>query len=107
MSNIEDRSWYGVVGRVNFIPGGADDPSLVYRGYEFNYWAVEDAIFEMYRDYLREEFPDDEYLVSINFELGGDEHDVNWMDWLRDNANSVRSFLDELIANGAPLSWKN
>ena len=102
-----DRPWYGVVSGVNFVPGGASDPSLVYRGYEFNYWDVEDAIYEMYRDYLRENFPDDEYLVQANFELGGDEADDNWMDWLRDNADEVRSYLDDYIAHGAPISWKN
>ena len=104
---IEDRPWYGVVSRVNFVPGGASDPSLVYRGHEFNYWGIEDMAIDMYRDDLKEKFPDDEFLVMINFELGGDPHDVNWIDWLRDNADRVRGELDAMIANGAPRSWKN
>lgn len=107
VEEIEDRPWYGVVSRVNFVPGGASDPSLVYRGHEFNYWDIEEVIVDMYRDYLRENFPDDEYLVQANFELGGDEHDTNWMDWLRDNADEVRGYLDDYIAHGAPISWKN
>lgn len=106
MSNIEDRSWYGVVNRVNFAPGGKNDPSLVYRGHEFNYWQIENSVVDMYRDYLRETFPDDEYLVHANFELDADENDDHWMNWLRENSDSVRSFLDDLIADGAPISWK-
>ena len=102
-----DRPWYGVVSRVNFIPGGASDPSLVYRGYEFNYWGIEDMTIDMYRDDLKEKFPDDEFLVMVNFELGGDPHDVNWIDWLRDNADRVRGELDAMIHHGAPRSWKN
>ena len=107
VEEIEDRPWYGVVSRVNFVPGGASDPSLVYRGHEFNYWDVAEVMIDMYRDYLKENYPDDEYLVSIDFELGGDEHDVNFMDWLRDNADEVRGYLDDWIATGAPISWKN
>lgn len=102
-----DNPWYGVVSRVNFIYGGALDSSLVYRGHEFNYWNVENMVIGMYRDYLREAFPDDEFLVMINFELGGDPHDDDWIDWLRDNADLIRGKLDTMIANGAPLSWKN
>ena len=107
VEEIEDRPWYGVVSRVNFVPGGASDPSLVYRGHEFNYWDIEEAIIDMYRDHLKENYPDDEYLVQANFELGGDEHDDNWMDWLRDNADRVRGELDAMIHHGAPRSWKN
>ena len=104
---VKDNPWYGVVSRVNFVPDYPSDPSLVYRGYEFNYWDVEEAIIDMYRDHLKEEYPDDEYLVSIDFELGGDEGDPNWTDWLRDNADEVRGYLDDWIATGAPLTWKN
>lgn len=107
MSNIEDRSWYGVVDRVNFVPGGKNDPSLVYRGYEFNYWQIENSVVEMYRDFLRENFPDDEFLVQVNFELGADEHDENFIDWLWVSADDVYSYLGKLIDNGAPISWKN
>ena len=107
VGEIEDRPWYGVVSRVNFVPGGASDPSLVYRGYEFNYWDIEEVIVDMYRDDLRDQFPDDEYLVSIDFELGGDGADDNWTDWLRDNADRIRGELDAMIHHGAPRSWKN
>ena len=107
VEEIEDRPWYGVVSRVNFVHNGALDDSLIYRGHEFNYWNVENMVIGMYRDHLREEYPDDEFLVMINFELGGDPHDVNWIDWLRDNADLIRGKLDTMIANGAPISWKN
>ena len=107
VEEVEDRPWYGVVSRVNFVPGGASDPSLVYRGYEFNYWEIEDMTIDMYRDDLRDQFPDDEYLVSIDFELGGDGADDNWTDWLRDNADRVRGELDAMIHHGAPRFWKN
>ena len=106
VEEIEDRPWYGVVSRVNFVPGGASDPSLAYRGHDFNYWNVEDAIIDMYRDHLKENHPDDEYLIQANFELGGDEGDTHWMDWLRDNADRVRGYLDDWIAHGAPITWK-
>lgn len=104
---VEDKPWYGVVSRVNFVHNGAmSDPSLVYRGHEFNYWDTEDAIVEMYRDCLRDNFPDEEYLVQINFEVGGDINDVDWTDWLRDNADEIRGYLDDWIAHGAPISWR-
>lgn len=103
----EDRPWYGVVSRVFFRPGGALDPSLMYSGYEFNYWDTEEATIDMYRDDLRELYPDEEYLNTINYEVGGDPHDDNWIDWLRDNADRVRGYLDELIASGIPRSWRD
>ena len=107
VEEVEDRPWYGVVSRVNLVPGGDSDPSLVYRGYAFNYWEIEDMAIDMYREYLRYNFPDDEYLGLINFELGGDPHDDDWIDWLRDSADRVRGELDAMIADGAPISWKN
>ena len=107
VEEVEDRPWYGVVSRVNFVPGGASDPSLVYRGHEFSYWQIEDMAIDMYRDDLRDQFPDDEYLVSIDFELGGDGADDNWTDWLRDNADRVKGELDAMIHHGAPRFWKN
>ena len=100
---MTNNPWYGVVDMVDFVSNGAmSDPSLVYRGYEFNYWDIEDAIFEMYSTDVEEVY-NDEYLAQLNFDLNND----HWLNWLRDSSDRVRSYLDDWIAEGAPVSWKN
>lgn len=100
---MTNNPWYGVVDGVDFVSNGAmSDPSLVYRGYEFNYWDIEEAIFEMYSTEVEETYHD-EYLAQLNFDLNND----HWLNWLRENSDLVRSYLDDWIATGAPVSWKS
>ena len=100
---MSNNPWYGVVEHVDFVDNGAmSDPSLVYRGYEFNYWDVEDSIYEMYRSDVEEVY-NDEDLAQLDFDLN-DEH---WLNWLRENSDRVRDYLDDWISAGAPTSWKN
>ena len=99
MKKLQD--WYGVVTGVKFKSNGiVADPGLIYNGREFNYWDIEDAIYDMYRDYLREEFPDDEYLVQIDFDPLPDEHDEDFTGWLSDNVEIIHSYFDDVIAGG-------
>ena len=65
------------------------DPDLVYDGYTFNYWDIENALWDMY------------------LEDGGDEDDDDaFVEYVRDNATS---YLDDVIFGGyfAPgtTSW--
>lgn len=97
----ELNDWYGVVTGVKFkFHGPVSDPGLIYDGREFNYWDIEDAIYDMYREDLRENFPDDEYLVQIDFDPGADENDSHFTDWLAGNVNLIHSYLDDVIAGG-------
>lgn len=97
----ELNDWYGVVTGVKFKSHGpVSDPGLIYNGREFNYWDIEDAIYDMYRDYLREEFPDDEFLVQIDFDPLPDEGDEHFTGWLAGNVDLIHSYLDDVIAGG-------
>ena len=99
---MTNNPWYGVVDMVDFVPGGImSDPSLVYRGYEFNYWDVEEAIFEMYSTDVEDSYHDED-LAQLNFDLNND----HWLNWLRENSDLVRAYLDDYIATGAPISWR-
>lgn len=99
MSELND--WYGVVTGVKFKSHGpVSDPGLIYDGREFNYWDIEDAIYDMYRDRLREEFSDDEFLVQIDFDTLPDEGDSYFPNWLAGNVDLIHSYLDDVIAGG-------
>lgn len=90
--------WYGVVNGVNFVScGPVSDPILEYKGHEFNYWDIENVIFEMFRDYLRDNFAGDEFLESINFEVLPDD---DFTEWLSENNDTVTNYLDECISGG-------
>lgn len=95
------KDWYGVVTGVKFKSHGpVSDPGLIYNGREFNYWDIEDAIYDMYRDDLRENFSDDEFLVQIDFDPLPDENDSHFIGWLEENIERIHCYLDEVIAGG-------
>lgn len=98
MRNPQLPDWYGVVKGVKFKSNGPmSDPGLVYKGKEFNYWDMQDALVDMFEDDMREEYPDDEYLESINWELGADDE---FSEWLENNQERVRDYFDEVILGG-------
>lgn len=99
MSNYEDLpDWYGVVKGVKFLGRGpVADPALIYKGKEFNYWDMQDGLVDMFQDDMREQFPDDEYLVSINWELGADDE---FSEWLENNQDRVRDYFEDVIHGG-------
>lgn len=97
----ELQNWYGVVSGVKFkFNGSISDPVLIYNGREFNYWDIEDAIYDLYRDHLREEFPDDEYLVKIDFDPLPDQGDDHFTGWLSGNVGLIHNYFDDVIAGG-------
>lgn len=97
----ELKNWYGVVTGVKFKSHGpVSDPGLIYNGREFNYWDIEGAIYDMYRDDLRDQFPDDEYLVQIDFDPSPDENDEHFTDWLAGNVDLIHGYLNDCIASG-------
>ena len=99
MSNHENLpDWYGVVKGVKFLNrGGWNDPGLIYKGKEFNYWDMEHALVDMFEDDMREQFPDDEYLELINWELGAND---DFAEWLENNQDRVRDYFDDVMHGG-------
>lgn len=75
------NNFYGIEGiEVYFI--GDSDPYLIYNGHYFNYYDMESALWEQYK----EEKPD------------GTENDFE--NYMSENAPDVINYLDECIANG-------
>lgn len=99
MSNYEKMpDWYGVVKGVKFLGRGpVADPALVYKGKEFNYWDMEDALYDMFKDDLRDMYPDDEFLVSCDYDIGIDD---DFAEWLGHNQYRVRGYFDDVIHGG-------
>ena len=98
MSNSQLYDWYGVVKGVKFKSDGPmSDPGLIYKGKEFNYWDMQDALVDMFQDDMREQFPDDEYLELINWELGAND---DFAEWLENNQDRVRDYFDDVMHGG-------
>lgn len=48
MENKTLNNWRGIE-EIGFVSNGEySDPSLIYKGYEFNYWDIESALWEMF-----------------------------------------------------------
>lgn len=97
MKDLSD--WYGVVKGVKFKDNGPmSDPELIYKGLSFNYWDIEDALYDAFRDYLKEQYPGDEYLEQIGYDVTTDGDD--FCEWLEDNNQAVTDYLDDAIHGG-------
>lgn len=93
------EDWYGVVKGVKFSPGEPiGDPSLIYKGLEFNYWDIEYALYDMFKEDLIHEFEGDEFLVSIDYDLGTDSDE--FAQWLENNQDTVTGYFDDVIHGG-------
>lgn len=92
-------NWYGFVNGVKFKNNGPmSDPELIYNGRSFNYWDIECGLYEMFRDYLREEFPGDEYLESVDYDTSTE--DSHFTDWLENNNETITGYFDDVISGG-------
>lgn len=73
------------------------DPDLLYDDYVFNYWDIEDALWEDFLEYneLDESDAYDGYDIKPEYEEMFDKHVQDF----------GHSYLDELIWSGAPKTW--
>ena len=73
---------------IQFIWNGAwSDPQIVYKGYIFNAWDIQEGVEDMYDDYVK-----DGYIKPVK---GG------WQEWGSKNPKSVKALLDDYIYGGA------
>ena len=77
--------------------GTQSDPDLIYKGYVFNYYDIEEALWDMFLEYneLTEKDVYDGYNVKPEFE-------AQFNDFVCEEAPS---YCDDYIANGAPKNW--
>lgn len=67
------------------------DPDLLYKGYTFNYWDIEDALWENFESDCADE------IEMLKADGGDAAVDKAFDEYVRENADM---YLDELIANG-------
>lgn len=73
---------------IQFIWNGAwSDPQIVYKGYIFNAWDIQEGVEGMYDDYVK-----DGYIKPVK---GG------WQEWGSKNPKTVKALLDDYIYGGA------
>jgi len=71
------------------------DPDLLYKGYNFNYYDIEDAMYEDFYSEFSDQLDDE---IAWCGEETARKHAVEAFDkYVRENADM---YLDELIANG-------
>ena len=77
---------------VGFIWNGTwSDPELKYKNRLFNYWDIEEAIFENFKDWANE------YGIKVN----SDNEDELFDEYCRnDNGTAVKNYLDDYIFAG-------
>lgn len=79
---------YRTLGRVEYIYHGQwSDPELIYKKHSFNYWSIEDTLYNMFIE---------------DCEYTGDRIDVGNIDeqfnrWLSKNRATCYAYLDELV----------
>ena len=85
------RNYRGICG-VGFIWHGAwSDPELKYKNRLFNYWDIEEAIFEEFKDWARD------YNINVN----SNNEDELFDEYCRnDNGTAVKNYLDDYIFTG-------
>lgn len=84
----EKRTFRGLP-EIEFIWHGAySDPELIYKGESFNYWDVEDALYDMCKDDLEYEGED----------INKASDDKFFDKWLLDNEDRVYGMLDDWIS---------
>ena len=85
------KNYRGIRG-VGFIWHGAwADPELKYKNRLFNYWDIEEAIFECFKDWARD----------YNIEVNSNNEDELFDEYCRnDNGAMVKNYLDDYIFAG-------
>jgi hypothetical protein len=64
------------------------DPGLLYKGYEFNYWDIEDALWDEFR----------EYTGYSDVELQHPDVEREFNDWLKSGV--AEDYLEDCLAGG-------
>ena len=85
------KNYRGIRG-IGFIWHGAwADPELKYKNRLFNYWDIEEAIFEGFKDWARD----------YNIEVNSNNEDELFDEYCRnDNGAMVKNYLDDYIFAG-------
>ena len=85
------RNYRGIRG-IEFVWHGAwADPELKYKNRLFNYWDIEEAIFDEFKEWAKE------YGVKVNSE----NEDTLFDEYCRnDNGAAVKNYLDDYIFAG-------
>lgn len=93
--NTSAPNWRGIPG-IQFISNGSySDPSLVYEGKEFNYWDIEDSLWEIFL----EENP--QYKDK---DSGNPKVEARFTSYLKEAA---KPYLDDVIAGSYFSEGKN
>lgn len=84
-------NFYGIPG-IKFISHGEwSDPEVEYKGYTFNYWDIEDSLYDLFKQEF-EPYEDDLYVNRDTGEV------LSFEDWLNQNKDLVYSELDDFVA---------
>ena len=85
-------NWLGIKGIEHIWNGAWSDPEIMYKGYIFNEWDVQEDLGEMY----------DEYVKSGYIKPYKD----GWKEWASKNPKTVKAELDDLIYAGCATRVK-
>lgn len=93
------QNWRNVKGIKFLSNGSVSDPSLIYKGYEFNYWDIEDALWSM--------FLEDNLEFSDN-DSGNPKAEKAFNEYL---SGCATGYLDDVIFGGyfppKTYSWRD
>lgn len=88
----ENRNYRGLTD-IEFIWHGANsDPELIYKGKSFNYYDVENALYDMCKEDIEE-----------GYFKGDANNDEDFERWLQENEGSVYGMLDDWMSYGESL----
>ena len=83
----KDKAWfYGIQG-IEFVWHGEwSDPTLIYKGREFNYYDIETPMWEIYKEDCEE--------------AGTNADEDEFAVWMQENGDYVRSYMDDIMMVG-------
>lgn len=84
-------NFYGIPGVKYISHGEWSDPEVEYKGYTFNYWDVEDSLYDLFKQEF-EPYEDDLYVSKDTGEV------LSFEDWLNQNKDLVYGELDDFVA---------
>lgn len=84
-------NFYGIPGVKYISHGEWSDPEVEYKGYTFNYWDVEDSLYDLFKQEF-EPYEDDLYVSRDTGEV------LSFEDWLNQNKDLVYGELDDFVA---------
>jgi hypothetical protein len=82
---IVKGNFYGI-SKVKYVWHGCwSDPEVIYKGYSFTYWDVENALWYEFKEY--------KHLGDYD----GNAYDEEFAQWIFDNQDNVHAMLDDWI----------